>query len=114
MVGTYRTHEALEAAWKYFILGSVGIALPTGRRILLPTEEARDFFHDVPKDITEEAVAGDVPQSGAPFDCRRPVNESPRKMFSTVTSVVAGSRHCSAFLIAVGMLWLWWNRLDGS
>jgi hydrogenase-4 component F len=27
MVGTYRTHEALEAAWKYFILGSVGIAL---------------------------------------------------------------------------------------
>jgi hydrogenase-4 component F len=27
MVGMYRTHEALEAAWKYFILGSVGIAL---------------------------------------------------------------------------------------
>ncbi|HKI98416.1 MAG TPA: hydrogenase 4 subunit F [bacterium] len=27
MVGVYRTHEALEAAWKYFILGSVGIAL---------------------------------------------------------------------------------------
>src|SRR2546430_6862632 len=27
MVGIYRTHEALEAAWKYFILGSVGIAL---------------------------------------------------------------------------------------
>ena len=26
MVGIYRTHEALEAAWKYFILGSVGIA----------------------------------------------------------------------------------------
>ena len=27
MVGMYRTHEALEAAWKYFMLGSVGIAL---------------------------------------------------------------------------------------
>jgi hydrogenase-4 component F len=27
MVGIYRTHHALEAAWKYFILGSVGIAL---------------------------------------------------------------------------------------
>jgi hydrogenase-4 component F len=27
MVGIYRTHEALEAAWKYFILGSVGISL---------------------------------------------------------------------------------------
>jgi hydrogenase-4 component F len=27
MVGMYRTPEAVEAAWKYFILGSVGIAL---------------------------------------------------------------------------------------
>jgi len=27
MVGIYRTPEALEAAWKYFILGSVGIAM---------------------------------------------------------------------------------------
>ena len=27
MVGTYRTPEAIEAAWKYFILGSVGIGL---------------------------------------------------------------------------------------
>ena len=27
MVGIYRTPAALEAAWKYFILGSVGIAL---------------------------------------------------------------------------------------
>lgn len=27
MVGVYRTHAAIEAAWKYFILGSVGIAL---------------------------------------------------------------------------------------
>ncbi|MBL8708330.1 MAG: hydrogenase 4 subunit F [Rhodospirillaceae bacterium] len=27
MVGLYRTHQAIEAAWKYFILGSVGIAL---------------------------------------------------------------------------------------
>jgi NADH:ubiquinone oxidoreductase subunit 2 (subunit N) len=27
MVGIYRTHAALEAAWKYFILGSVGICV---------------------------------------------------------------------------------------
>jgi hydrogenase-4 component F len=27
MVGIYRTPEAIEAAWKYFILGSVGVAL---------------------------------------------------------------------------------------
>ena len=32
MVGIYRTHAALEAAWKYFILGSVGIALALFRR----------------------------------------------------------------------------------
>jgi hydrogenase-4 component F len=35
MVGIYRTHEALEAAWKYFILGSVGIALALFGTILL-------------------------------------------------------------------------------
>lgn len=27
-----------------------------------------DFFHDVPPDIAEEAIAGDVEQSGAPFE----------------------------------------------
>lgn len=35
MVGIYRTHEALEAAWKYFILGSVGIGLALFGTILV-------------------------------------------------------------------------------
>jgi hydrogenase-4 component F len=35
MVGIYRTSEALEAAWKYFILGSVGIALALFGTILV-------------------------------------------------------------------------------
>ena len=35
MVGIYRTHNALEAAWKYFILGSVGIALALFGTILV-------------------------------------------------------------------------------
>ncbi len=35
MVGIYRTHEALEAAWKYFILGSIGIALALFGTILV-------------------------------------------------------------------------------
>jgi hydrogenase-4 component F len=35
MVGIYRTDEALEAAWKYFILGSVGIALALFGTILV-------------------------------------------------------------------------------
>jgi len=35
MVGIYRSHEALEAAWKYFLLGSVGIALALFGTILV-------------------------------------------------------------------------------
>ncbi len=35
MVGIYRTREAIEAAWKYFILGSVGIALAFFGTILI-------------------------------------------------------------------------------
>ena len=35
MVDIYRTHEAIEAAWKYFILGSVGIALALFGTILV-------------------------------------------------------------------------------
>jgi hydrogenase-4 component F len=35
MVGIYRTPHALEAAWKYFILGSVGIALALFGTILI-------------------------------------------------------------------------------
>lgn len=35
MVGMYRTHAALEAAWKYFILGSVGIGLALFGTILV-------------------------------------------------------------------------------
>src|SRR4029077_6509793 len=35
MVGIYRTREAIEAAWKYFILGSVGIALALFGTILI-------------------------------------------------------------------------------
>jgi hydrogenase-4 component F len=35
MVGIYRTHQAIEAAWKYFMLGSVGIALALFGTILV-------------------------------------------------------------------------------
>jgi hydrogenase-4 component F len=35
MVGIYRTEQAIEAAWKYFILGSVGIALALFGTILV-------------------------------------------------------------------------------
>ena len=35
IVGIYRTHQSLEAAWKYFILGSVGIAFALFGTILV-------------------------------------------------------------------------------
>ena len=37
---------ALYRAWRVAREDSSGIALPSGRRMLLPTEEARDFFHE--------------------------------------------------------------------
>ena len=37
---------ALWRAWRVAREDSAGIALPSGRRFLLPTEEARDAFHD--------------------------------------------------------------------
>ncbi len=37
---------ALYRAWRVAREDSGGIALPSGRRMLLPTEEARDFFND--------------------------------------------------------------------
>jgi hypothetical protein len=41
-----RAMLAMYRAWRVAREDSSGIALPTGRRVLLPTEEARDFFHD--------------------------------------------------------------------
>ena len=37
---------ALYRAWRVAREDAGGIALPSGRRILLPNEEARDFFDD--------------------------------------------------------------------
>jgi len=37
---------ALYRAWRVAREDSAGLALPSGRRMMLPTEEARDFFHD--------------------------------------------------------------------
>jgi predicted transcriptional regulator/DNA-binding XRE family transcriptional regulator len=44
--GAARAVLALYRAWRVAREDSTGIALPSGRRILLPTEEARDFFQD--------------------------------------------------------------------
>jgi len=51
MVGIYRTHEALEAAWKYFILGSVGIAMA--------------LFGTIVVYLAAQAVVGEGPEAMA-------------------------------------------------
>ena len=56
---------ALYRAWRVAREDAGGIALPTGRRILLPTEEARDFFHDRTNHFAEleaaaEAIAAEM------------------------------------------------------
>ena len=61
---------ALYRAWRVAREDSGGIALPTGRRILLPTEEVRDFFHDRANHFAEletvaEAVGREINASPA-------------------------------------------------
>jgi predicted transcriptional regulator/transcriptional regulator with XRE-family HTH domain len=56
---------ALYRAWRVAREDAGGIALPSGRRVLLPNEEARDFFDDranhfVSLETTAEAIAGEL------------------------------------------------------
>ncbi len=52
---------ALYRAWRVAREDASGIALPSGRRLLLPNEEARDFFHDRANHFSElEQVAEHV------------------------------------------------------
>ena len=44
--GAARAMLALYRAWRVAQEDAAGIALPSGRRIMLPNEEARDFFQD--------------------------------------------------------------------
>jgi hydrogenase-4 component F len=65
MVGIYRTPEAVEAAWKYFILGSVGIALAFFGTILVYLTAQDVLGEGLP------ALAWDVMvQKAASFDPR--------------------------------------------
>jgi hydrogenase-4 component F len=57
MVGIYRTHEALEAAWKYFILGSVGIALALFGTILVYMAARPVIGEGLPAMVWTELVA---------------------------------------------------------
>lgn len=57
MVGLYRSNEALEAAWKYFILGSVGIALALFGTILVYVAAQPVLGEGLPSMVWTELVA---------------------------------------------------------
>ncbi len=51
---------ALYRAWRVAREDASGIALPSGRRVLLPNEEARDFFDDHANHFPEQEAAADA------------------------------------------------------
>ncbi len=57
MVGMYRTSAALEAAWKYFILGSVGIALALFGTILVYLAAQQHLGQGTPAMAWDQLVA---------------------------------------------------------
>ncbi|HEX5421859.1 MAG TPA: hydrogenase 4 subunit F, partial [Gammaproteobacteria bacterium] len=66
MVGLYRTPEALEAAWKYFILGSVGIALALFGTILVYMA-ARPVLGEGLDALTWSVLSGRAAEFAAPL-----------------------------------------------
>jgi predicted transcriptional regulator/transcriptional regulator with XRE-family HTH domain len=88
-----RAMLALYRAWRVAREDSGGIALPTGRRILLPTEEARDFFHDHSNhfavlEATAEAIAAEMGVA-APSEMNHAVAQRLRQKHGLVVTVSA-------------------------
>jgi predicted transcriptional regulator/transcriptional regulator with XRE-family HTH domain len=88
-----RAMLALYRAWRVAREDSGGIALPTGRRILLPTEEARDFFHDRSNHFAEleaaaEAIAAEMGVI-APSEMNHAVAQRLREKHGLVVTVGA-------------------------
>jgi hypothetical protein len=87
---------ALYRAWRVAREDSSGIALPTGRRVLLPTEEARDFFHDRANHFSElEAVAEQLGSElrANPAEMNHAIAERLRRTHGVTVSVGPLDRH---------------------
>ena len=83
---------ALYRAWRVAREDSGGIALPTGRRILLPTEEARDFFHDRANhfpalEAAAEAIGAEL--AAAPAEMNHAIAERLRRAHGLTVTVAA-------------------------
>jgi predicted transcriptional regulator/transcriptional regulator with XRE-family HTH domain len=81
---------ALYRAWRVAREDSGGIALPSGRRMLLPTEETRDFFNDranhFPR-LEEAAEALGAELSVGPSEMNHAVAERLRRRHDVTVSV---------------------------
>ncbi|HTI01381.1 MAG TPA: short-chain fatty acyl-CoA regulator family protein [Acidisoma sp.] len=83
---------ALYRAWRVSSEDASGIALPSGRRVLLPNEEARDAFHERGNHFPEiEAAAERVGSllAAAPAEMNHAVAESLRRRHGVSVQVAA-------------------------
>ena len=81
---------ALYRAWRLAREDAGGIALPSGRRVLLPNEEARDFFDDCANhfpalETAAEAIAGQL--RAAPAEMNHAIAERLRRVHGLTVTV---------------------------
>jgi predicted transcriptional regulator/DNA-binding XRE family transcriptional regulator len=81
---------ALYRAWRVAREDAGGIALPSGRRILLPNEEARDFFdehanHFPALEVAAEAIAAEL--AAAPHEMNHALAERLRRVHGLSVTV---------------------------
>jgi transcriptional regulator with XRE-family HTH domain len=85
---------ALYRAWRVAREDANGIALPSGRRILLPNEEVRDYFDDHSNhfptlEVAAEALAHEL-APGAPAEMNHAIAERLRRACDATTPPPAG------------------------
>jgi predicted transcriptional regulator/transcriptional regulator with XRE-family HTH domain len=85
-----RAVQALYRAWRVAREDAGGIALPSGRRVLLPNEEARDFFDDQANhfpslETAAETIAGEL--RVAPAEMNHAIAERLRRVHGLTVTV---------------------------
>ena len=84
---------ALYRAWRVAREDAAGIALPSGRRVMLPNEEARDFFDDRANhfpalEVAAEAIASDLlPARAVPAETNHAIAERLRRRHGLTVTV---------------------------
>lgn len=100
---------ALYRAWRVAREDASGIALPSGRRLLLPTEEARDFFHERQNhfpalEAQAEALVRDM--GASPAEMNHAIAERLRRTHGIRVEVVPMPEADRRFDPATRRLWL--------